>query len=202
MKNLFKYILYTTKEVYSILKSVYLHKFKKQTMKTIYYNLLMLLLFSATITMSAQEHETTIPIQENIVPKTIINHLNLEFPNYKVTQYAGIPSKTSDTKLNKESEGGVEDKFEAIVVNLNGDNDKIVATYSLEGTLKTVFNNKSNNNIPPDVTYKVNKAYPGWTIINHYRHLFGDTLTDYAVIKKGDETITLFTNEFGDFVKV
>jgi len=171
-------------------------------MKTIYYNIVMLLLFTATTTMSAQKHETTIQIQENTVPKTIIDDLNMQFPNYKVTQYAGVPSKTLDTKLIKNSEGGVEDKFEAIVVNLNGDDDKIIATYSLEGTLKTVFNSKSNNDIPLDVTYRVNKAYPGWTIINHYRHLFGDILTDYAVIKKGDKTITLSTNEFGDFVKV
>jgi hypothetical protein len=163
----------------------------------------MVLLFTATTTtMSAQEQERTIPIQKNNVPEIIINDLNIEFPNYKVTQYAGIPSENLDTKLIKKPEGGIEDKFEAIVVNLNGDDDKIIATYSLEGTLKTVFNNKPNNDIPLDVTYKVNKAYPGWTIINHYRHLFGDTLTDYAVIKKGDKTITLSTNEFGDFVKV
>ena len=170
-------------------------------MKTIYYTIVMTLLFTAT-TLNAQVSETTIPIKEDIVPKAIKNALDLEFPNYKVTQYTGIPRKYEGDEFVEESDGGIEDEFKAITVNLKGVDNDLLATYDLEGKLKTVFSSKPNKDIPAGTIDKVHQAYPDWTVINYYRHLFGDTITVYVVIKKGDQTITLFTDEFGDFVKI
>lgn len=167
-----------------------------------YYIPTLVLLFLMSIKLFAQDGTTTIPIKEGIVPQAIKSALNIEFPNYKVTQYAGVPRDSASDEFIEESDGGIDDEFEAITVNLEGIKNDLLATYDFEGNLKTVFSSKSNTDIPDNVTLKMNKSYPEWTIINYYRHLFGDTITDYVVIKKGNDIITLFTDEFGDFKKL
>jgi len=177
-------------------------------MKTIYLKLIAMLLFTVTTTINAQNSTTTttttttIPIREDIIPQAIKDALDTEFPNYKIMQYAGIPRENADDEFIEESDGGIIDEFEAITVTLKGVESELLATYNFKGKLKTVFSSKPNKDIPEDIMLEVNKAYPGWIVINYYRHLFGNTITNYAVIKKGDDTITLFTDEFGNFVKL
>ncbi|GGG49049.1 hypothetical protein [Bizionia arctica] len=170
-------------------------------MKTIYYNIIMVLLFTTTTAINAQDEGTTIPIKQDIVPNAIQNSVKSEFPNYEITGYSGIPRKTANDEFIEESNGGIVDEFEAITVSLKGEDDELLATYSFEGILMSVMSNKPTIDIPQEVTHKVNKAYPDWIIINYYRHLLGDTITDYVVIKNGSKTITLFSDEDGSFVE-
>ncbi len=95
------------------------------------------------------------------------------------------------------------DNFEAFSVNLEGDDNELqlLATFNFDGKLLSVLSNKPNDTISPALSAKIAKNYPGWKIVNSYRHLTGGTITYFIVLNKNDNTITLYSDEDGNFVE-
>ena len=172
-------------------------------MKNKIYILLFLFMIGKSSTIFAQQEENTTPLEQSVIPTAVKNAVKKEFPNYTATQYSGIHQERTDDEFVEESNGGLIDNFEAFSVNLEGkDNElQLLATFNFDGKLLSVLSNKPNDTISPALSAKIAKNYPGWKIVNSYRHLTGSTITYFIVLNKNDNTITLYCDEDGNFVE-
>ena len=130
---------------------------------------------SATILAQDVDENTIIPLEIEIVPTAVKNAVETDFPNYSATSYSGIPREKTNDGFVEESEGGLIDDFEGLIVNLKREDNELMATYTFEGKLLDVLSDKPNDSLSPTVSKKIATGYPGWEVVHTYRQLIGNT---------------------------
>ena len=147
--------------------------------------------------------------QDPIQLDELLITVNYKYYNAVQSQDAAVVVDDLETKVafhNMKSSEFYNDEYEDYSVSFYIPDGKIVVAYDKDGTILRTIEKFKNVRLPYDVSKAVAKRFPNWEIVKdvyYVKYHKGDDVAKKVykiVIKNGDETLRVKTDEYGNFL--